>query len=106
MTLEELERQLIIVKEGVEDILKHIYQEGITLTGAFPEPVAPKKTRKARRKKSEKEFPAPKPQPKEYTVEYTVDPNYLDDFAVKPSVLPDGDVGKPKRGGRKKAENV
>lgn len=112
MTLEELERQLIIVKEGVEDILKHVYQEGITVTGGFPEPVAPKKPRKPRRKKAEKEFPAPKPTPKPTPKEYTPDPDYFND-SMKSSDLPDEDVGhtfyndKPKRRSRKKeVENV
>jgi len=58
MTLEEIERQLIVLKESIEDILKHIYQEGVTVTGGFPEPAPPKKARKPRRRK-ERDFPAP-----------------------------------------------
>lgn len=57
MTLEEIERELIVAKDHIDQALTGIYG-GITGEMRIPEPAPPKKVRKPRRKK-ERDFPAP-----------------------------------------------
>ncbi len=57
MTLEEIERELIVAKSHIDEALNGIYG-GITGEIKIHEPAPPKKVRKTRKKK-ERDFPAP-----------------------------------------------